>query len=142
MSQPSISSSAPAMEAEAAEDDEEIFACGDGGSAEDQAFDKLIGVVEDFMFSFNVLSLFSTLPRLEEVSDDHQRHKLHKSFVGQIEQKLDQHVTEHIPGVDFKASAKLIESRSKEVSEEVWDFVNHGCMDYVSFLALWREQNP
>jgi ADP-ribosylation factor 2-binding protein len=123
-------------------DDEEVFATGDGGSAEDQAFDELIGVVEDFMFSFDVMALFSTLPPLQQVDDDHQRHKLHKGFVAKIEAQLDAHVTRRIPGVEFRAAAKLIESRHKEVSEEVWDFVNHGCMDYVSFLALWKEQRP
>ncbi len=125
-----------------AEEEEEIFACGDGGSADDQAFDALIGAVEDFMFSFNVMALFQTLPPLGDVPDDHPRHKLHKGFVQQIEAKLDAHVTSRIPGVDFRAAAKLIEVRQKEVSEEVWDFVNHGCMDYVSFLALWKEQRP
>jgi hypothetical protein len=130
------------MSGDGVDDDEEVFACGDGGSAEDRAFDELIGAVEDFMFNFDVMALFATLPPLAEVADDHQRHSLHKGFVRQIEHRLDAHLTKRIPGIEFRSAAKLIESRQKEVSEEVWDFVNHGCMDYVSFLALWKEQRP
>lgn len=124
-------------------DDEEVFACGDGGTEDDQNFDALIGVIEDFMCNFSVMGLLvDSVPSLASVPDDHDRHLRHKAFVALIEAKLDEHVEEKLPGMHVPAVAAMIKDRMNEVSEEVWDFVNHGCMDYVSFLALWRENKP
>lgn len=123
-------------------EDEETFACGDGGTDEDREFDEIIGVIEDFMCSFDVLQLFDGLPPLTEVESDHDRHIHHKSFVESIEKRLDAHISETLPGKTVMDIASRIEGRMSEVSEEVWDFVNHGCMDYVSFIALWKDRRP
>lgn len=123
-------------------EDEEVFACGDGGSSDDQKFDTIIGVIEDFMCSFNVMELFPSLPPLSEVDSDHDRHVHHKSFVALIEKRLDDHLAERLPGLHVTEVAKMIESRMSEVGEEIWDFVQHGCMDYISFMALWKDRRP
>lgn len=123
-------------------EDEEVFACGDGGTEEDQEFDEIIGVIEDFMISFNPVDMFKDLPSLATVESDHERHNHHKKLVDTIEERLDTHIAEMLPGKHMADIAAMIEGRMAEVSEEVWEFVSHGCMDYVSFLALWKEKQP
>lgn len=154
-------------------EDEETFACGDGGSADDQAFDRIIGVIEDFMCGFDVTLLFTTpvaaivakskgaggdegrsgvasdsdqqqllLPSLSAVPSDHDRHSYHKAFVAKIESLLDAHIEKNMPGMHVSEVAAQIQTRIDEVGEEIWEFVQQGCMDYVSFLALWKEYRP
>ena len=126
----------------AGDEEEEIFACGDGGSEDDRKFDRLIGVIEDFMCGMDVASYFAGLPPHREVINDHDRHAYHKKCIAEVEAQLDARVARDFPEVHLGEIERIVRDRVAEVSEEVWEFVKHGFMDFVSFEALWKANNP
>ncbi|KAG5503589.1 hypothetical protein JIQ42_05810 [Leishmania sp. Namibia] len=121
----------------------EFIICGNGGSPEDAAFDGVVGVIEDFMISFDAEPLWQSVPLLHTISADHDRHTVYRAFVGRVEQELDARVLAACP--HYKSVAEvgaLLQKRHEDIAEEVWRFVSEGCLDYEAFMELWREKQP
>ena len=125
------------MEEENFLNDEEVIAIGEGGTSEDQLFDQIIGIVEEFMVSLQMDQLMRSLPNMNTVENDHEKHMYHKRIVMECEEKLDARVHEQLPDLHFSTIVDLLHSRRDEIGEEVWEFVSSGCLEYPSFVALW-----
>ncbi|KAH9589136.1 hypothetical protein LSM04_002718 [Trypanosoma melophagium] len=121
-------------------DEEELFLCGNGGSAEDVQFDELVGVIENFMVNFDPNSIFSELPPFSSIPNEHEKQKIHRDLIAQVESELDAYVVEHCDTIkSMEAAAELLSSRRDEIVDEVWDFVSEGCFDYNTFLTMWEK---
>ncbi|RNF26457.1 putative ARF-like 2-binding protein [Trypanosoma conorhini] len=123
-------------------EDGEFTVCGAGGTTEDAKFDDLVGVIEDFMANFDTEAVFRRLPPFASVSSDHERYGLHKELIAQKEAELDAYVLEHCESIaSVEDATSLLSSRSKEIADEVWDFITEGCFDYTTFAELWKQHS-
>ncbi|CAJ1007313.1 hypothetical protein Q4I28_002627 [Leishmania naiffi] len=121
----------------------EFLICGNGGSPEDAAFDTVVGVIEDFMISFDLEKMWQSVPPLHTISDEHEQHTVYRSFVEKVDQELDAHVLAACPV--YKSSDEvvaLLQRRHEDITEEVWAFVSEGCFDYEAFVEQWKEKRP
>lgn len=122
------------------EDSFEIL--GDTCNEEDVQFDELVGVLEEFMMSCDVEARLRRLPALKAVSSDHERHTMYRRFLSSIETDLDACVKRHCRssgGLAFADVPALLERRKDEISEEVWEFMSEGCLDYLDFVERWGQ---
>ncbi|CAG9572395.1 conserved hypothetical protein [Leishmania major strain Friedlin] len=121
----------------------EFIICGNGGSPEDAAFDAVVGVIEDFMISFDPEQVWQSLPPLHTVSGDHDQHTVYTSFLEKVDQELDAHVLASCP--EYKSIEQvvtLLQKRHEDITEEVWSFVSEGCFDYEAFMEQWKKKRP
>ncbi|KAG5480982.1 hypothetical protein LSCM1_06656 [Leishmania martiniquensis] len=124
-------------------EDGEFIIHGNGGSPEDVAFDGLVGVIEDFMISFDVEELWKSVPLLHTISSDHDQHTVYRSFVEKVERALDAHVLAACPNYkSIEEVGTLLQGRYEDITEEVWRFVSEGCLDYDAFMEQWSEKRP
>ncbi|KEG12159.1 hypothetical protein DQ04_01941060 [Trypanosoma grayi] len=116
----------------------EFIVCGSCGTAKDIQFDELVGVIEGFMVNFDPSAVLKRLPPISSVTDDHERHVLHKGVLAQVEAELDAYVLENCPSIEsMEDAASLLLARSGEIADEVWDFISEGCFDYSAFVEMW-----
>lgn len=124
-------------------EDGEFTICGNGGSPEDAAFDALVGVIEDFMVTFDLETVWESVPPLHTVSGDHDRHTVYRSVVEKVEAALDAHVLAACPEYgSIDEVGTLLQSRHQDITEEVWEFVSEGCFDFDTFMTEWAEKRP
>lgn len=124
-------------------DEGEFIICGSSGSPEDAAFDELVGHIEDFMMSFDMEAALGSLPSSASLPGDHERHAVYRQFVERVGAALDAHVIAACPQYkSINEIGPLLQSRSDEISDDVWEFVSEGCFDYVTFDEQWKTQPP
>lgn len=117
--------------------------CGDGGTAEDAAFDAVVGVIEDFMVNFDTDKIWAMVPPLHETADEHAQHTHYQAVLKAVEGEMDAYVLAQCPEYDsIEAVGALLQARQNDISEEVWEFVSEGCFDYATFIELWKEHKP
>ncbi|KPI85944.1 putative ARF-like 2-binding protein [Leptomonas seymouri] len=121
----------------------DFIICGDGGSPEDIAFDTVVGVIEDFMISFDMDGVWKMMPPLHSTSGEHEQHAHYQAALQSVEKEMDAYVLEQCPNYgSIDAVGALLQKRRDDISEEVWEFVSEGCFDYEAFMELWREKKP
>ncbi|GET87719.1 hypothetical protein, conserved [Leishmania tarentolae] len=121
----------------------EFIICGNVGSPEDVAFDTVVGVIEDFMISFDLEHVWQSVPSLHNVSDDHDQHAVYTSFLEKVDNELDMYVLAACPEYkSIEEIVSLLQNRQEDITEEVWAFVSEGCFDYETFMEQWREKRP
>ncbi|KAG5507546.1 hypothetical protein JKF63_06495 [Porcisia hertigi] len=121
----------------------EFIICGTGGSAEDAAADAIVGVIEDFMISFDTEELWQSVPPLHTVSGYHDQYTVYRSVLEKVERELDAHVLAAFP--EYKSIEEvslLLQKRRGDITEDVWEFVSEGCFDYEEFIKQWKESRP
>lgn len=121
----------------------DFIICGDGGSPEDAAFDAVVGVIEDFMVSFDKEQIWCMVPPLSQASNEHDQHTQYQAVLKAVESELDAYVLAQCPEyASVEEVGALLQTRQNDISEEVWEFVSEGCFDYETFIELWKEKKP
>ncbi|CBH16572.1 ARF-like 2-binding protein, putative [Trypanosoma equiperdum] len=120
----------------------EFVVYGDCGSAEDAQFDQLVGAIEDFMVNLDQDAMLAKLPPFFSVSDEHERHKIHRELLKRVDADLDEHVLKNCQSIGSMENAvRILESRKEEISEDVLDFVSDGFLDYNIFVEAWEKRD-
>jgi hypothetical protein len=124
-------------------EDGDFAICGDGGSAADVAFDTVVGVIEDFMVSFDKEQVWSLVPPLHSTSSEHEQHAHYQAVLKAVEEEMDAYVLQRCSEYSsIGAIGELLQQRQEDISEEVWEFISEGCFDYETFIELWRLKKP
>jgi hypothetical protein len=122
-------------------DGEEVFAENNTGTAEDRAFDAVIGVIEGIMISPAFMQLLTQHVAAAAAPDsmsEHDRYLVYKAYLAAIEAFVDAAVAAALPEREIEKLAALVAAREAEVSDDVIDLVNGACISYQAFEALWR----
>ncbi|KPA78442.1 hypothetical protein ABB37_06069 [Leptomonas pyrrhocoris] len=124
-------------------EDGDFIICGDGGSPEDVALDTVVGVIEDFMISFDSERVWDMVPPFHRTSDEHEQHTHFQTVLQAVEKEMDAYVLQQCPDLDsVEEVGALLQKRHLDISDQVWEFVSEGCFDYETFIQLWKENKP
>ncbi|EPY42770.1 hypothetical protein AGDE_01153 [Angomonas deanei] len=95
------------------------------------------------MIQFDLNGAINTLPGFSSVTNDHEKHTIFTNFLANVETELDNYVISRCSGFSTLAEVgELLEARKDEITDEVWEFLSDGCLDYVTFAEQWEKINP
>eukprot|EP00735_Rhodelphis_limneticus_P013131 TRINITY_DN6655_c0_g1::TRINITY_DN6655_c0_g1_i1::g.20285::m.20285 TRINITY_DN6655_c0_g1::TRINITY_DN6655_c0_g1_i1::g.20285 ORF type:complete len:209 (-),score=43.90,sp/Q5ZKW5/AR2BP_CHICK/44.96/5e-32,ARL2_Bind_BART/PF11527.3/5.4e-27 TRINITY_DN6655_c0_g1_i1:540-1166(-) len=124
------------------DDDDEFFLSNDGGDAEEDEFDVIIGKLEDILMDDAfVRTQNQFLAKHCGVFEDNEENKLEYTSLFEeynqlVEQYLERRLTEEIPNFSMDKLARLLETRTKEELEgDVFDLLLT-ISDFISFREL------